>query len=201
MGRKFEDITGQRFGRLVAVERLGLDRTRQHSVWLCECDCGNFKAISVRSLKRGETVSCGCFAREQSAKRAAKRTGEKNYAYKHGAGINRKKSRLYRIWSNMKNRCINHNCKAFPNYGGRGITVCAEWLHDFKAFQEWALSHGYRDGLTLDRIDNDKGYSSDNCRWATKAEQSQNRRPCELWNRKKKTTLPQSLDSMTGESR
>ncbi len=77
----------------------------------------------------------------------------------------------------MKKRCYNPAYKIYKDYGGRGITVCAEWLHDFVAFRDWALSHGYQDDLTIDRIDNDKGYSPDNCHWATMKEQRVNQRP------------------------
>ena len=85
-------------------------------------------------------------------------------------------TRLYAIWTNMKQRCLNPKAHEFSSYGGRGITVCAEWLHDFKAFEEWAYSHGYREYLTIDRIENDKGYSPDNCRWVTMSEQAYNKR-------------------------
>ena len=101
------------------------------------------------------------------------KTGSNNPNYKDG----RKGSRLYRIYNNMKNRCYNEHSNSYKNYGGRGITVCDEWLNDFKAFYDWAITHGYRDDLTIDRKDNDKGYSPDNCRWATALEQRLNQRP------------------------
>lgn len=86
-------------------------------------------------------------------------------------------TRLYRIWCGMKGRCKNPTNKAYKDYGGRGITICDEWDKDFSAFRDWALGHGYEDWLSIDRVDNDKGYSPDNYRWATAKEQSNNRRP------------------------
>lgn len=95
------------------------------------------------------------------------RFGPQNGRYKHGL----RKTRLFRIWANMKSRCYNPNVRSYARYGGRGITVCEEWLKDFQTFFQWAVTHGYQDDLTLDRMDNDKGYSPDNCRWATAHEQ------------------------------
>lgn len=86
------------------------------------------------------------------------------------------KTRLYHIWHGMKNRCLNPNDKNYKSYGGRGITICSEWIHDFCAFEDWAYSNGYREYLSIDRIDNDKGYSPDNCRWVTQKVQARNTR-------------------------
>lgn len=128
------------------------------SYWLCQCDCGNTTTVREASIKNGHTKSCGCI-RSDRMKYSNPRTT-------HGL----RGHRLNSIWRGMKTRCYNKNSLEYSNYGGRGITVCKEWKDDFKSFYDWAMSHGYKEGLTIDRIDNNGNYEPNNCQWLTKSE-------------------------------
>lgn len=164
--RKLIDLTGQRFGRLLVIRRVECEKHGE-AKWLCQCDCGNETAVFGYLLRSGKTSSCGCSKHDETF-----RNKKKEQSTVHG-GCG---TRLYRIWIGMKNRCYNPNAAKYKDYGGRGITICAEWKNDFPAFRDWALSHGYTDALSIDRIDVDGNYEPSNCRWATAKEQRHNRR-------------------------
>lgn len=162
---KIIDLTGKRFGRWSVIK---FDKLENHTAfWLCVCDCGTEKSISGSSLRTGNTKSCGCWRKDKALE----------IRHTPYTELHRNNHRIYNIWLKMQNRCYSENFKQYHNYGGRGITICNEWLGDdgFVSFLNWSLSHGYQDDLEIDRINNDGEYSPDNCRWITHKQQQNNR--------------------------
>lgn len=157
------DMTGRVIGRLSVIEECGRDASG-HVLWRCHCECGNVVTVRGSDLISEDTTSCGCYQRE--------RVAEANTT--HGAS----QTRLYYVWASMLQRAgvrkgASEDTKRL--YQDRGITVCDEWLV-FENFRDWALSHGYKDGLQIDRVNNDAGYCPENCRWVTPKENVNNRR-------------------------
>lgn len=157
-----KNILGKKFGKLLVLKRNGSD-SGGHAMWLCLCDCGQHTVVRGSHLRDNSTLSCGC------------ETGSKP-KYKYSSSCrNTYTRRIYNIWSGMRKRCENVSCKDYKYYGGRGIIICETWK-DFDSFCEWALNNGYKDNLTIDRIDFNGNYEPSNCRWTTMDIQLKNKR-------------------------
>lgn len=150
------DLTGHVYSRLTVInESLPRGRPRK---WHCLCNCGAYKTIDGNSLRTGNTTSCGCYNKELITSHGD--TG----------------TRLFYCWQAMKQRCTNKNSASYKDYGAIGVTVCSEWVASYEVFKTWALTNGYKNTLTLDRINCSLIYSPDTCRWATKDIQARNQR-------------------------
>lgn len=154
------DITGKTFGYWTVLRKDIPQHGKQNSRWICQCKCGNIKSVIRSTLISGRSQSCGC-----------KPIDRKGINQTHGMS----KTRLYHEWASMRKRCSNPNDKYADSYYNKGITVCDQWNEHFEEFRNWALKNGYSDDLTIDRIDNSKGYFPENCRWISIEEQQRNR--------------------------
>lgn len=159
---EYQDLSGRKFNLLTVLEFVEMRKRTPY--WKCRCDCGNETIVAADHLKSNHTRSCGCWSKSRMPK----------LNYKHGLS----KTKLYYAYRNMLNRCNRDSNDMYRLYGARGITVCNDWLGEngFCNFSEWALNNGYKEGLQIDRINNDVGYSPSNCRWVDRLQQANNKR-------------------------
>lgn len=160
-----KELLNQQFGDLTVTQKL--DSRKGHMHWLCRCKCGKIAEVSTGNLNSGHTKSCGCLQKKRSAE-----IKMVHGLYKDATG---KRTKLYHVWGGMKERCFNQNHQAYKDYGRRGITVCEEWL-EYAVFHDWAMKSGYKQGLSIERINNDGNYEPANCEWIPRLHQAANRR-------------------------
>ena len=165
---KLRDLTGQKFGHLLVLERAEdkIYKSKKAVCWKCKCNCRNIVIVQSSNLVTGNSTNCGCIRKKHCVEGIKKKNTKHNQSH----------NRIYSIWQLMKDRCYNINNKNYKNYGRRGIKVCEEWKNDFMSFYNWAMKNGYRDDLTIDRIDVNGNYESSNCRWVTIKQQQNNKR-------------------------
>ena len=162
---RYINLVGQKFGRLTVIDEASDSRheKNRHVKWLCECECGNLVSVQSNSLHNGTTLSCGCYHSDRVIETHTK----------HGLCYDR----INRIYKAMHQRCENPKAFRYDRYGGRGIKVCDEWSGEkgFENFYAWSSQNGYSEDLSIDRIDNNKGYSPNNCRWVDHETQDNNK--------------------------
>ncbi len=157
------DVSGQTFAKLTVIARVPPRGKSRYAFWLCLCECGNTAIVQSRWLRNGRIKSCGCHRRRL-----------------HGFSG----THIYDIWRGMRSRCGDERCAMYYRYGGRGIALCSEWKNDFLTFRSWAITNGYKPGLSIDRIDNDGNYEPSNCRFLTISENS--KRKGKYWGKNKR---------------
>ena len=182
-----KDYTGKKYGRLTAIEYS--HRFNKKTYWIFICECGKKKILSMTTVMNGHSRSCGCLHMDRCHTGLNRR--------RHGDACIGKVKKIHNIWRGMIQRCNNVNTPAYKDYGGRGIIMCFDWWV-YENFRDWAYANGYQDKLTIDRIDNDKGYNPNNCRFVTRKEQARNRRNSRMLTYNGKTQCLASWADETG---